>query len=71
MHRSMGPLPRGCPTDYSSVLTDCLDLWVESVTTHQMVVVWREPSDDDIKSKFLIVRKIDNHLDKNQVFIAF
>ncbi|XP_075248326.1 uncharacterized protein LOC142341262 [Convolutriloba macropyga] len=70
VHRSMGPLPRGCPTDYSSVLTDCLDLWVESVTTHQMVIVWREPSDDDIKSQFLMNRQqitISNKLHRGQL----
>ena len=46
------------------ILSDCVNMWVESVTTHEMVIVWVEPSDEDEdETQFLIVsRKVQFQL---------
>ncbi|XP_063722358.1 uncharacterized protein LOC134848777 [Symsagittifera roscoffensis] len=44
---------RGCPDD-SLILSDCVGIWVESFTTNELVVGWREPSDEDERTEFSI-----------------
>ncbi|XP_063722290.1 uncharacterized protein LOC134848705 [Symsagittifera roscoffensis] len=63
IHRSLNNvLSRGCRNN-SVILSDCVNMWVESVTTHEMVIVWVEPSDEDEdETQFLIVMKLGQQM---------
>ena len=52
-HHSVGPLTRGCESFQTIDL--CTNIWVSAFTTHNLIVDWQLPSDQDEYTDFLQV----------------
>ena len=65
IHRSPGSLTRGYPQSSVSLWQDCTVAWVDSVSSREILVRWKYPSDDDNgQTEYLIVSKSRNFYDK-------